>query len=159
MRDWIKSGAPGIWLTAGAVALAIVLVFAVLFLTAGRGLGHFWPKAVAETTFTERDGQKIRLIGEIREREEVSVRRLRDIGFDITSDAKFVVRDLFKLGNRDVTGADFRWFPEPLLGPLSYPRDIVTVERREWGNMYGYIKMVKENGKVVAEGLHAWDEV
>jgi phosphate transport system permease protein len=88
----------------------------------------------------------------------VSVRRLRDSGFIIESDEKFVARDLFKMGNRDVTGADFRWFPKPLLGPLNYPRDLVTIERREWGNFYGHLKAVKEDGKVVAEGAQAWEE-
>jgi phosphate transport system permease protein len=156
MKDWFKSGSPGIWLTAGAVALAVVMVVSVLLLTAGRGLGHFWPKAVAETSFTERDGLKIRLIGEIREREEVAVRRLRDSGFNIDSQEKFVTRALFKMGNRDVTGADFRWFPEPLLGPIAYPEDLITIERREWGNFYGHLKAVKENDQVVAEGPQAW---
>jgi phosphate transport system permease protein len=113
---------------------------------------------LAETTYTERDGTKVRIIGEIKEREEVAVRRLRDSGFNIDSTEKFVTRALFKLGNRDVTGADFRWFPEPLLGPLSYPADLITVERREWGNFYGHLKAVKENGQVVAEGAKAWDE-
>ncbi|RPE72490.1 phosphate transport system permease protein [Tibeticola sediminis] len=156
MKDWFKSGSPGIWLTAGAVALAVVMVVSVLLLTAGRGLGHFWPKAVAETSFTERDGSKIRLIGEIREREEVAVRRLRDSGFNIDSQEKFVTRALFKMGNRDVTGADFRWFPEPLLGPIAFPQDLITIERREWGNFYGHLKAVKENDQVVAEGPQAW---
>ena len=68
MRDWFKSGSPWIWLTAGAVAAAVLAVAGVLALTALRGLGHFWPKPVAETTFTERDGRVIGLIGELRDR-------------------------------------------------------------------------------------------
>ena len=83
MRDWFKSGSPWIWLTAGAVAACVLAVAGVLALTALRGLGHFWPKPVAETTFTERDGKVIGLIGEIREREEVATRRLRESLSDI----------------------------------------------------------------------------
>ncbi|HUF21475.1 MAG TPA: phosphate ABC transporter permease PstA [Burkholderiales bacterium] len=159
MRDWIKSGAPWIWLTAGAVAVALVLVFGVLWLTAARGLVHFWPKPVVETTFIERDGREMRLIGEVREREEVPVRRLQESGFNIESEELFATRYLFKLGNRDVYGIDFRWFPEPLLGAFSHPQDLITVERREWGNFYGYLKAVKERGVVVAEGTAAWPEL
>jgi phosphate transport system permease protein len=159
MRDWVKSGAPWIWLTAGAVAVALVLVFGVLWLTAARGLVHFWPKPVVETTFIERDGREMRLIGEVREREEVPVRRLQESGFNIESEELFATRYLFKLGNRDVYGVDFRWFPEPLLGAFSYPQDLITVERREWGNFYGYLKAVKEGGVVVAEGAAAWPEL
>ena len=159
MRDWYKSGSPWIWLTAGAVAACVLVVVGVLALTAGRGLGHFWPKAVAETTYTERDGTVIGLIGELRDREEVAVRRLREAGFDIKGDAAFAERVLVKMGNRDVTGADFRWFPLPLLGELTFPRDIITIERREWGNFYGHLVSVKENGRVVASGEAAWPEL
>lgn len=159
MRDWIKSGTPWIWLTAGAVALSVLMVVGVMSLTAVRGLGHFWPKPVVETTYTEKDGTVVRLIGEVREREEVAVRRLEEAGFRITSERAFVDRLLFKLGNRDVTGVDFRWFPAPLLGSFAYPRDVVTIERREWGNFYGHLKAVKENGNVVASGDAAWPEL
>jgi phosphate transport system permease protein len=159
MRDWYKSGSPWIWLTAGAVAACVLVVIGVLALTAGRGLGHFWPKPVAETTYTERDGSVIGLIGELRDREEVAVRRLREAGFDIKGDAAFAERVLVKMGNRDVTGADFRWFPLPLLGEVTYPRDIITIERREWGNFYGHLVSVKENGQVVASGEAAWPEL
>jgi len=159
MRDWFKSGSPWIWLTAGAVAAAVLAVAGVLSLTALRGLGHFWPKPVVETTFQERDGSKIGLIGEILEREEVAVRRLREAGFVISGNAAFAERVLMKMGNKDVTGIDFRWFPVPLLGEVNYPKDLITVERREWGNFYGHLVSVKEDGKVVAIGEDAWPEV
>jgi len=159
MRTWFKTGTPWIWLTAGAIALALLMVIGVMTLTAVRGLGHFWPKPVFETTYTEKNGSVVRLIGEIREREEVSVRRLAESGFTIDSEAAFVERLLFKLGNRDVTGVDFRWFPAPLLGKMTTPHDVVTIERREWGNFYGHLKSVKQNGVVVASGEAAWPEL
>jgi phosphate transport system permease protein len=158
MKDWIKTGSPWIWMTAGAVALSVLAVFFVLWMTAARGLTHFWPKAVLETTF--RDGeQTVRVIGELRDREEVSVRRLQEAGFKIDSTEPFVERALIKLGNRDVTGQDFRWFPLPLLGEFRYPSDILTVERHEWGNFYGHLKAVKEGDRIVAEGPQAWPEL
>ena len=159
MKEWIKSGAPWIWGTAGGLALALVLVFGILWLTAARGLIYFWPSQVVETTFVEKDGSKIRLIGEIREQEDVAVRRLVDSGFKIPGNEKFATRYLFKLGNRDVSGFDFKWYPAPLLTELTYPRDLLTVERHEWGNFYGHLKAVKENGTVVAEGAAAMPEL
>ena len=159
MREWFKSGSPWIWLTAGAVAASLLAVAGVTALTAVRGLGYFWPKMVAETTFKEKDGRTTRLIGEVREREEVAVRRLTEAGFKIDTGQAFAERILVKTGNRDVSGVDFRWYPVPLLGELTYPADLVTVERREWGNFYGHLKAVKENGAVVASGEAAWPEV
>lgn len=159
MREWIKSGSPWIWLTAGAVAMSLLAVAGVTALTAVRGLGYFWPKMVAETTFKEKDGRTTRLIGEVREREEVAVRRLTEAGFKIDTRDAFAERILVKTGNRDLTGVDFRWYPVPLLGELTYPSDLVTVERREWGNFYGHLKAVKENGNAVASGEAAWPEL
>jgi len=155
MDKWLKSGSPWIWMTAGAVALSLVMVFAVLWLTAFRGLGHFWPKPVAEMQFVEKDGKRIRLVGEIAEEQEVAVRRLVESGYRIDSTVPFTTRLLLKLGNRDVYGFDFRWYPRSLMGEITYPQDIITVERREWGNFYGHLRAVKEAGKVVAEGGEA----
>jgi phosphate transport system permease protein len=152
LRNWYRSGDPFIWLTAGAVALCVVMVVGVMLMTAARGLTHFWPKAVAEMQYQEKDGRNSRLIGEIRDREEVSVRRLIEAGFRLDTKDAFVYRLLIKMGNRDLTGVDFRWIPEPLVSNITYPKDIITVERREWGNFYGHLKAVKESGNVVASG-------
>jgi ABC-type phosphate transport system auxiliary subunit len=111
MKAWIKEGTPWIWFTGGTVAISLLLVFGVLWLTAFQGLSYFWPNNVAETTFVEKDGKTIRVIGELRETEEVATRRLVEGGFNIRTDAPFVTRTLVKLGNRDITGVDFRWFP------------------------------------------------
>lgn len=159
MKDWFKSGAPWIWLTAGAVAASILAVAGVMSLTALRGLGHFWPNEVSEATYTQHDGERIRLIGEFRETEKVAVRRLRDAGFIVPGTDTHAERVLVKVGNRDVTGVDFRWVPLPLLGEVSHPKDLITIERREWGNFYGRLKAVKENGQVVASGQAAWPEL
>jgi len=156
MRDWFKNGDPWIWTTAGAVALSLVMVYAVVWMTAARGMVHWWPKPVVETTYTERDGRTARLIGEVRDREEVSVIRLRETGYQIETGDKFTHRYLIKQGNRDITGVDFKWYPGPMLGEFTYPRDIIAVERREWGHFYGHLKQVKEAGQVVAEGEAAW---
>jgi len=158
MRNWYKSGEPWVWTTAGAVALSLVAVYAVVWLTAARGLTHWWPKPVAEVTYQERSGSTVRLIGEIREKEEVSVVRLREQGYAIDGKDLFTYRYLMKLGNKDLTGVDFKWYPEPMLGKFSYPKDLPAIERREWGNFYGHLKEVKEGGSVVAKGEDAWVE-
>ena len=159
MRDWFKGGEPWIWMTAGAVALSLVSVYAVLWMTAAQGMGHWWPKPLVETTLTEADGSVKRLIGELRDKEEISLLRLRESGYDIKSDDQFTSRYLFKQGNRDVYGVDFKWIPAPLLGEFKYPKDVISIERREWGSFFGHLKAVKENGQVVAEGEAAWPEL
>jgi len=159
MRDWFKGGEPWIWTTAGAVALSLVMVYAVVWMTAVQGLGHWWPKPLVEPTVTEPDGSVKRLIGELRDKEEISLLRLRESGYDIKSDDRYTSRYLFKQGNRDVYGVDFKWIPAPLLGEFNYPKDVISIERHEWGSFFGHLKSVKENGQVVAEGEAAWPEL
>jgi phosphate transport system permease protein len=36
------------------------------------------------------------------------------------------------------------------------PEDVIVLERREWGNFYGYLRQVKEGDRVVADGVDAW---
>ena len=60
------------------------------------------------------------------------------------------------MGNRDITGTDFRWIQARRVKAQEQPDDIMVVERREWGNFYGRLVAVKENGKVVARDANAW---
>ena len=139
--------------------MSILMVAGVLLLIILRGLGHFWPEPVAQMSFTENSGKQIRLIGEIREKEEVTVRRLIESGFKLSEDNAFAKRFLLKMGNREVSGIDFRWFPEPLISNITYPEGLLTLERHEWGNFYGHLISVKENGQLVAAGSAAWPEL
>jgi len=155
MRSWFKSGNPWIWLTASAVSVSLILVFGLLLLIAARGLGHFWPATVYAYDYINPDQSTVRLIGEIQDEEVVSAQRLRDSGLNIEGDAE-VTRYLLKTGNRDVDGADFRWILAPSIAGQQAPETLMTVERREWGNLYGYLDSVQENGRTVASGNEAW---
>jgi len=42
-----------------------------------------------------------------------------------------------KQGNRDLYGADFLWIDEAKILERETPADLVVIERREWGNLYG----------------------
>lgn len=155
MKQWFKSGNPWIWLTASAVSVSLILVFGLILLIAIRGLSHFWPKELVEMNYVDRNGQTLVLAGEIEETETVPLERLKDAGYNIEGDAAFYDRSLLKVGNRDITGQDFRWILRRNIKQQSYPPDLMAVERREWGNFYGYLKSVKEKGNVVASGEQA----
>ena len=152
MREWFRTGTPWIWLNASAVAISLILVFGLLSLIAARGMVYFWPKDVIQAQYTDRGGQVMRVIGEIHGTEEVSAARVRDSGFDVPADDTFYTRYLLKTGNRDSLGVDFRVVLAKDLKDITYPDDLMVIERREWGNFYGYLKDVKENGVVVAAG-------
>jgi phosphate transport system permease protein len=158
LKAWLASGAPWIWLNAGAVAICIIMVVGLIGLIAVRGLEHFWPADVLELRYAE-GGSEVRLIGERRSMEQVTAARLRDAGVEgLPAEAEDVGRWLMRVGNREVYGGDFRYVLEPMVRSVGAPADLVAIERREWGNQYGYLRAVRQEGVLVAEGAAAWPE-
>jgi phosphate transport system permease protein len=158
---WFKSGSPWIWLNGGAVSICMIMVIGLLGLIAVRGFGHFWPANIVLTSVTNNAGEKHVIMGEMVRSEVISAAVARDNGFKIEPDRELITRYLMKLGNRDVTSRDFMWLLEIGMDAWQFPADAVTVERREWGNFYGYLESIKEDGKVVLakSAPNFWSEV
>ena len=146
---WFNSGEPYIWLNAGAVSLSIIMVTGLIVLIMVRGLGHFWPSDVAAFDYTDSDGSVIALAGEFIDTESVPRARLAAADSRIPADLDIIDRRLIRIGNRDYTGFDYRWILDAAIQNLAFPETIMAIERYEWGNFYGYLKTVKENGEVV----------
>ncbi len=150
--QWYKSGEPWIWFNAGAVTICVLTVVGLLFLLAVRGFGHFWPTDILEATYTAPDNlqQQIKLIGEISEHQTVSIEQLQSAGLNIKQIdhiSPFLTRYLVKVGNRDITGKDFTWVLEPFLENVQRPKELVVIERKEWGNFYGRVIGLQSAGE------------
>lgn len=143
-------------MNAAAVAASVIMVVGLLILLAVRGLGHFWPHAVYEFQY-DWQGKTEKVIGEQHDKESVSVQQLVESGVKINTDETFVDRYLFKIGNRDVYGVDFRTIIEPFVSNQTRPEGLLVIERHEYGNFYGYLKSVKQDGQVIASGDEAWE--
>src|SRR5690554_374617 len=154
LKKWTSSGGPWIWLNAGAVSISLIMTFGLLFLIAVRGLTHFWPHAVVETDYIGQDGRQMLLVGEIVSSENVPAEQLRNSGVTVPDDVEFMQRNLIKTGNRDLFGHDFRWVLEDRMTEQRYPQDLVTLERREWGNFYGRLIAVRADGETVRSEEH-----
>ncbi|MAB98306.1 MAG: phosphate ABC transporter, permease protein PstA [Pseudomonadaceae bacterium] len=147
-------------MTAGGVSIAVIMTIGLLAVIATRGLAHFWPADVIEATY-QIPGEAPRVMaGELVQAEEVPRARLAAAGLPVdVKGGEFMTRELFKVGNRDVYGADFSWVVDEWMSDKKTPENMVVMERREWGNFYGYLVNVKESGNLVAEGDAAWDEL
>ncbi|WP_434457230.1 phosphate ABC transporter permease PstA [Stutzerimonas urumqiensis] len=155
-QGWFQSGSPWIWMNGGAVSIAVVMTLGLLAVIAVRGLAHFWASDLIEARYVIPGEQPRPLIGEVVESEEVPRERLAGAGLPVENEgSEFMVRKLIKVGNREL-GADFVWVVDNWLEDVSKPKDLVAIERREWGNFYGRLLAVKEQGQVVAEGGAAW---
>ncbi|MBF8744397.1 MULTISPECIES: phosphate ABC transporter permease PstA [Pseudomonas] len=160
LRGWFKSGAPGVWVSGGAVAMAVIMTVGLLAVIAVRGLAHFWPADLVQATYKVPGQSDHVIIGEVVQKEEVPRARLKGAGLPVPDEGpEFMTRELIKVGNRDLNGSDFTWVVGDWLVDEQHPVELMALERREWGNFYGYLVSVKENGKVVAEGAAAWTEL
>ena len=91
-KSFWSTGEPFIWLTGGALTLALLLVVGLITLIVWNGTGFFWPKDVTRLTLS--DGSV--MTGQIVEREPVPGKRNQ-------------YRIKVKVANRDLYGADFQW--------------------------------------------------
>ena len=160
LNAWVKSGTPWIWMNAGAVAIAVIMTLGLLAIIAVRGLAHFWPADVIVADYSVPGAETRVLAGEVVQAEEVPRARLAASGLPVNAEGgEFMTRELLKVGNREVYGADFSWVVGEWLSNQRTPAELMVLERREWGNFYGFLLNVKEAGQLVAEGEGAWNEL
>ena len=135
MKRFWRTGEPFIWLTGGALCLALLMVAGLIGLIVVNGLGFFWPSAVTRLTLL--DGKIV--TGQIVEREAIPGK----VGEH---------RIKVKVGNRDLYGSDFVWIDESQVAGRSAPPEVAVIERTEWGALIGTIREVREAGNVVLTG-------
>jgi phosphate transport system permease protein len=143
-RLW-KGGDPFIWLTGTAVAVSLIMVFGLVALIMIGGLGFFWTGDL--TRFVLDDGTAI--LGQITDHE-----RIPQPG--APHGAPVLHRLQIKQANRDLHGADFLWIDEARIARREAPADAAILERREWGNLHGTVREIRESGTTVARGDPAW---
>jgi phosphate transport system permease protein len=132
------------------------MVVGILGLITVRGIGHFWPAQVGQYTYEADSGKQEIIFGEKVDATVTLLAAAISAGYKMAENEDALIQYQLKTGNRDVTGADFRWIQQRRIKDTRYPLDIMVVERREWGNFYGQLLDLKENNKVIATGDQAW---
>ncbi len=122
-KQWIHQGEHWIWLNASAVSISLIMVFGLLAFIMVKGLGHFWPASVYEFD-TMVNAQKQTHAGEL-------VKQQSD-----EQDNKQLNQSLYKIGNREHFGLDFKWFNDAHIENRRQPSGYIVLEREEWGNVY-----------------------
>ncbi|CAA0091086.1 Phosphate transport system permease protein PstA [BD1-7 clade bacterium] len=152
LKNWFKGGDPWVWLNAAAVSVSVIAVLGLLAILAVNGFGHFWPSDVRLAKYQlEGMDKPVLVMGEVADSIGVPAQQLIDAGFNVDPNQVTHNRLLLKVGNRDVIGADFAWFLEEGFQDVQYPAEVMVLERREWGNFYGTLEAVKQNGEIIAQ--------
>ncbi len=141
IRKFLDSGTLFVWLCGSGLMLSLLMIGGLLFLIMMNGLGYFWPKNLVELTLN--DGTMV--LGQLTNREVIPETATPEL-----PDGKFRIQ--VKVGNRDLYGLDFRWLDEEQIQSRKQPREVLSIERREWGKFFGRIQAVKKMETVLATG-------
>ena len=136
-------GEPWVWLTGGALALAIVMITGLLLFIAVRGASTFWPAPLELVTLVDAR----RTLG------EVAARETRPS--EGASDPKG--RRLIRTANFELTGNHYEWFDDEIVMSTSRPEWATALERLEGGRFHGFPVRLLHGDRVIAEGPEeAW---
>lgn len=126
-------------LCGGALALNLFLIFSLLLLIGFHGAAYFWQKPIQQLLLT--DGT--RLLGEIHGEEPIP-----PTAADPTPGSRIKIR----IGNREITGNDFRWIDRSAIREQSQPSSAIVLERLEWGLFFGWARELRIGTEVLARG-------
>ncbi len=136
-------GEPMLWLTGGALALALVMIVGLLVLVVWQGVATFWPQSVLRVETV--DGRV--LMGEVNTSEAytpgpnayaVLPEALRESARQSVGAAGGEVRRrMLRTGNFELTGTHFTWISDFEIAQPTEPEWAVVVERMSWGRFYG----------------------
>lgn len=129
MKNWIKTGAPWIWITASAISISLIAILVVLLLIGWKGLNYFWPMPVYEW----KTANQQTIIGQIYQTTAMDPLAPDSIGFD---------RLTVKIANKEVNQADFIALDTHTLSNQSLPTDIAVFKRRNNGDFFGRVTSI-----------------
>ena len=141
LKKMMASGDLFVWASGAGLAVALMMVVGLLLLITVNGMGFFWTGDIVELTLM--DGTRV--MGQPAGQEIIPN--------SVTPDSpKGTGRIRVKIGNRDLYGLDFKWVDEDKIASQSFPPNAVLLERREWGNFYGWIKAIHRGETPHVEG-------
>jgi len=148
-------GEPMVWLTGGALVIALLMISGLLLLILTNGIGTFWPRPIVQLELqtpssTPGSSSAPIVMGEPSRTEKLPL--TRDLIAAMPGDAaglatKFlgereqrpISREQLRTGNFDLTGKHFQWIHEFEVaeGGRRFPHWAILVERMENGRFYG----------------------
>lgn len=157
LKHWFRSGAPWVWLNAGAVALALLALLGILLLIGARGLAYFWPPALLQAEL-HRDGHRQVIAGEVIRRERLPLQQLQEAGLRLNSTDTEVSRTLLRGSTQAFSHSDFFWILDRDLSGEHYPQQLAVFEPVRWGRVYGYLRELRSGGHTLLRRDESPDE-
>jgi phosphate transport system permease protein len=131
LTEHFRRGGAFVWLSATVLAFCLAMILGLVGFIAAKGMGYFWPSPLVQVQTP--DGP---VLGEITGREP--------------GRGEEPAKTQFRVGNRDIYGQDFRWVPTAGLSAPEHPKDVLLIERLEYGPFIGRIVSLSHDGRQVA---------
>ena len=156
--DMRSRGEPALWSLGGALAIGIIMILGFLALVFSNGIATFIPKPLTVVTGTDgmvTAGEPFR--SELFKPTPEDLAPLSPEWQARIKDANgYANRTLYRLGNFDLYGEDFRWVPDYAVAKFEQPKNLLFVERSEWGPFVGTVKnFTIDGGEQAFTGLGA----
>jgi phosphate transport system permease protein len=138
-------GEVNVWITSLGLILGFSMILALIALILVKGLSVFWTAPIATITLKANSGSLLgsepEVAGEI-----TKIQFKKGLEKDAEPEREL---QLF-VGNRDAYGISFKYIPAAEIAATSYPKDIVLIERMEYGDAIGYIESLRmPDGRVL----------
>lgn len=152
-KDLRAEGEPWTWILGGALALGVTMVAGLLLMVLVNGLTTFWPRPIEVVEID--DGTKV--AGDaIRSQvfspgPDVLEKLSPATRAAISANGGLAERTLFRVGNYDVYGDDYRWVADFQRRASVKPKEMILIERLEWGPFIGTIKSATSGGVAIGD--------
>lgn len=138
-KAWI-TGEPFVWLTSMGLAVGLLMVILLLMVIAFNGFRVFWPHRVLQLTLREDSSAGIRgsstLGGELVKKQQKHAPRILKEDQKQPTEEELTEWQIFT-GNREIYGFSFKYVDYLEIEQVEYPRDILVIERLEYGDAIG----------------------
>ncbi|HHF2920151.1 phosphate ABC transporter permease PstA [Vibrio sp. VGrn 2] len=163
MLNWIRSGAPWIWLTGGAVSISLLSVLGLLLLIGWKGLTYFWPAPLYHwnvAALTPVQGEVLHentiLIGQVYERSFVPKSYLPESAAQqLEDDEDFATRLSIKIANRELYPADFISVLQMQLDEPTTPKEWAVIERSSGGYFFGKLVAFQDGDNLYTNDIQS----
>lgn len=139
-------GEPMVWLTGGALVTCLVMIILLFSMVVINGSSTFWPRPIERLEL--QSGEIV--LGIETQHEEATEQN--------------EALTLYRVGNRDIGQASFRWINDAQVVEKTRPEDAVMLEREAWGIWFGVpeqiIRVNPEGGnpEIIAGDAEAYFE-
>jgi phosphate transport system permease protein len=143
-------GEPFVWFTSMGLAMGLLMVVFLIALIVRNGIGVFWPDEVAVIQLRPGSNAGMNgsqtLAGRIVKKQEKIIQIVSKDEKGTDRMIKDVEWQLF-LGNKDIYGLAFKFIDYKDIADMKYPKEIISIERLEYGDGIGYPRWLEVKGK------------